>query len=67
MFIEALQKYGVSARDANDYSNDGCWEVLIPGRTNFGFCMLQVLQMLEYMLQGGKSHVLFQTIPVQER
>lgn len=57
MFIEALQKYGVSARDANDYSNDGCWEVLIPGRTNFGFCMLQVLQMLEYMLQGGKSLV----------
>ena len=57
MFIEALQKYGVSARDANDYSNDGCWEVLIPGRTNFGFCMLQVLQMLEYMLQGGRSLV----------
>lgn len=57
VFIEALRKAGISERDANDYSNDGCWEALIPGRTNFGFCMLQVLQLLEYMLQGGKSLV----------
>ncbi|WP_300763933.1 pyruvate formate lyase family protein [uncultured Oscillibacter sp.] len=57
IFIEGLRKAGISERDANDYSNDGCWEVLIPGRTNFGFCMLQVLQLLEYMLQGGRSLV----------
>lgn len=57
IFIEALCKAGIPLKDARDYSNDGCWEVLIPGRTNFGFCMLQVLQLLEYMLQGGRSLV----------
>lgn len=57
LFVKALYDLGISREDANDYSNDGCWEALIPGRTNFGFCMLQVLQLLEYMLQGGKSLV----------
>lgn len=57
VFVDALHALGISQEDANDYSNDGCWEALIPGRTNFGFCMLQVLQLLEYMLQGGRSLV----------
>ena len=57
LFIDAFMRAGVPRRDALDYSNDGCWEALIPGRTNFGFCMLQVLQLLEYMLQGGQSLV----------
>ena len=52
-FIEA----GFPIEDARDYSNDGCWECIIPGKTNFGFCMLQVLQLLEYLLQDGKSLV----------
>ncbi len=53
IFVEA----GFPIEDARDYSNDGCWECIIPGRTNFGFCMLQVLQLLEYLLQGGWSLV----------
>ncbi len=57
IFVEGFSKLGIPIQDSRDYSNDGCWECLIPGRTNFGFCMLQVLQLLEYMLQGGRSLV----------
>ena len=57
IFVDGFIKAGIPVEDARDYSNDGCWECLIPGRTNFGFCMLQILQMLEYLLQGGRSLV----------
>lgn len=56
VFIEALRKAGISERDSRLQQRR-----LLGGtdsrRTNFGFCMLQVLQLLEYLLQGGKSLV----------
>lgn len=55
--IEGLVKMGVPLADARDYSNDGCWETLIPGKTSFSFCMNQVLQFVEYQLQEGRSLV----------
>lgn len=57
IIIDGLTKMGIPLEDARGYSNDGCWEPLIPGKTNFGFCMLHVLQLLEYILQGGRSLV----------
>ncbi|TFH17404.1 hypothetical protein E4H04_05040 [Candidatus Bathyarchaeota archaeon] len=32
--IEALTKSGIPLRDARDYTNDGCSEILVQGRTN---------------------------------
>ncbi len=55
--IEGLVRMGIPLEDARNYSNDGCWETLIPGKTSFGFCMNQVLQMIEYQLQQGRSLV----------
>ena len=57
MIIPGLQKLGISLEDARDYANDGCWETLVPGKTNFGFCATVTLQLLEYLLQGGNSLV----------
>ena len=34
IIIEALVKGGVRLRDARDYTNDGCSEILVQGRTN---------------------------------
>ena len=34
IIIEALVKAGVPLRDARDYTNDGCSEILVQGRTN---------------------------------
>ena len=32
--IEALQKAGVPIEDARDYTNDGCSEILVQGKSN---------------------------------
>ncbi|MCQ5128372.1 pyruvate-formate lyase [Butyricicoccus faecihominis] len=56
-FIPALVEAGVPLREARDYSNDGCWEVLIPGKSNFSYVFIEVLQMLEYALFRGRSLV----------
>ena len=53
--IEGLQKLGIPLEEARDYSNDGCWEILIPGRTDFTFWFIEVLQLIEYTLFRGRS------------
>ncbi|MBU9734985.1 pyruvate formate lyase family protein [Diplocloster agilis] len=55
VIIKGLTDLGIPLEEARDYSNDGCWEVLIPGRTNFGFEYIKVLQTLEYVLNRGAS------------
>ena len=55
IIIHGLTEMGIPLEEARGYSNDGCWEAIIPGRTDFGFCMLQLLQLMEYLLQGGRS------------
>ncbi len=42
--IEGLKKAGMA--EAADFTNDGCWEVLIPGRTAFIYIALDGLIML---------------------
>ena len=53
--IKGLTDIGIPLEDARDYSNDGCWEVLIPGKSYFSYAHLEMLQMLEYVLQHGMS------------
>ena len=55
--IPALERIGIPTADARDYTNDGCWEVIIPGRTDFGFQRLSLMYCLEWVLNGGVSRV----------
>lgn len=55
--VPALEKIGIPAPDARDYTNDGCWEVIIPGRTDFGFLRISVMLCLEWALNGGRSRI----------
>lgn len=57
VIIQGLVEMGIPLKEARGYSNDGCWEVLIPGKTNFGFEYIKVLQNLEYLINRGKSLV----------
>jgi len=53
--IRALVELGIPLREARDFANDGCWEVLIPGRTAFRyrpFDMLVPLQEALGLVQG---------------
>ena len=51
----ALERIGIPAPDALDYTNDGCWEIIIPGRTDFRFQRLSVALCLEWALNRGRS------------
>jgi len=53
--IPALQRLGIPTPDARDYTNDGCWEVIIPGRTDFRFQRLSMMLCLEWALNRGIS------------
>jgi formate C-acetyltransferase len=53
--IPALERLGIPASDARDYTNDGCWEVIIPGRTDFRFQRLSMMLCLEWALNRGIS------------
>ena len=55
--IEGFEKLGIPAEDARDYSNDGCWETLIPGKFHYSYAHLELLQILEYTLMNGYSLV----------
>ena len=53
----ALERLGIPTPDARDYTNDGCWEVIIPGRTDFRFQRLSVMLCLEWALNRGCSRL----------
>jgi len=53
--IPSLERIGIPAPDARDYTNDGCWEVIIPGRTDFRFQRLSMMLCLEWALKRGVS------------
>ena len=55
--VPALERIGIPTPDARDYSNDGCWEVIIPGRTDFRFLRLSTMLCLEWALNGGRSRI----------
>jgi formate C-acetyltransferase len=53
--VPALEGIGIPRPDALDYTNDGCWEVIIPGRTDFRFQRLSMMLCLEWALNRGRS------------
>lgn len=55
VIIDGLVRTGVPLEEARCYSNDGCWEVLIPGKTTFTTQMLNIAQMVEFVLFRGWS------------
>jgi len=55
--VPALERLGIPTPDARDYTNDGCWEVIIPGRTNFCFQRLSLMLCLEWALNRGRSRL----------
>jgi pyruvate-formate lyase len=51
--VPAIEGIGIPLADARDYTNDGCWETIIPGRTDFVFQRLSPLLCLEWALNRG--------------
>lgn len=52
--IPALVQFGYPLAEARDYTNDGCWEVLVPGRTAFSYRPFDLLPAVQRTL--GLDH-----------
>ncbi len=48
--IPALVKFGYPIDEARCFANDGCWEALIPGKTNFIYSPFDTLLLLQNAL-----------------
>ncbi|OGV68650.1 MAG: hypothetical protein A3K19_14895 [Lentisphaerae bacterium RIFOXYB12_FULL_65_16] len=48
--IPNLVRFGYPLEEARDYANDGCWEILIPGKTSFGYQPFDTLLLLQETL-----------------
>ncbi|XP_066928528.1 uncharacterized protein [Clytia hemisphaerica] len=53
--IPALQTTGLSLERAAGYSSDGCYEPIIPGKSEFSFCYVPLLQVLEMTINRGAT------------
>lgn len=47
VILPALERFGYSTREARDFANDGCWEIIIPGKTAFGYDPFDTLKVLQ--------------------
>ncbi len=57
VIVPAYVKAGFPIEDARDYTNDGCWETLIGGQTEFRWNPIHALQNLEAVLNRGASRL----------
>ncbi|MGA2479496.1 MAG: pyruvate formate lyase family protein, partial [Spirochaetia bacterium] len=53
--IPGFVDLGIPVEEARGYSNDGCWETLVPGKSHFSYAHVESLQCLEWLLNRGTS------------
>ncbi len=53
--IPGFVDLGIPIEEARDYSNDGCWENVIPGKSHFTFSHVENLQCIEWIFFRGRS------------
>jgi formate C-acetyltransferase len=56
LVIRALTRFGFPLREARNFANDGCWEVLIPGKSCFGYTPFDTLQLLQSAMGIHPEH-----------
>ncbi|MCC8165872.1 MAG: hypothetical protein LIQ31_06925 [Planctomycetes bacterium] len=52
-----MERLHIPPEDAYDYSSDGCWEVLVYGKTEYSYGHIELMPIMEAMLNNGKSLV----------
>ncbi len=50
LILQALKNLGYPAREARTFANDGCWEVQIPGKTDFSYMPFDALQLFNQVI-----------------
>jgi formate C-acetyltransferase len=59
-----IERLDIPPEDARDYASDGCWEVLIYGKTEYNYGHIEVLPCMEALINNGRSLVTGETIGV---
>ncbi|MBR6772229.1 MAG: hypothetical protein IKM29_02435 [Clostridia bacterium] len=63
LILRSLKNAGYSDAEASRFANDGCWEVQIPGKTNFGYIPFDGLRVFERAFGlGGETEENFRSI-----
>ena len=55
VIFKSFEHFGIDIKEARDYANNGCWEVILPGKSDFYFIRQPVLRCLEWSLNHGVS------------
>lgn len=50
-----IERLDIPPEDAYDYSSDGCWEVLVYGKTEYSYGHIELLLCMEALINNGKS------------
>lgn len=53
--IPGFEALGIPLEIARDYSNDGCWETLIQGKSHFSYAHVLNIRCIEWVLNRGIS------------
>lgn len=53
--IPGFVALGIPVEVARDYSNDGCWETLIPGKSHFSYAHVMNIRAIEWVFNRGIS------------
>ncbi len=61
--IDGLIKYGYSLKDARNYSNDGCSEIVIDAASTIDFFQMEAVKIVELTIFEGKENPI-ETVPV---
>lgn len=58
LILESLEEMGYPKSEAAKFANDGCWEVQIPGKTNFSYISFDSLKLLQDITFNGYDSTL---------
>ena len=57
LILKALERFGYDRHEARDFANDGCWEIIMPGKTFFRYRPFDMLRLLQNVLGLGPDSV----------
>ncbi|MFZ7134418.1 MAG: pyruvate formate lyase family protein [Eubacteriales bacterium] len=55
--IAHLTNVGIPLEEARDYAVAGCWEMLIPGKTDFRWSFIHALNSIEWIFNRGSNSI----------
>ncbi len=60
--IAGLVRFGFPEEEARSFTNDGCWEILIPGETAFSYMALDILERFQKIFFSDRDFPDFETL-----